>query len=489
MASLIGYLFLSFHFADANIIMVYVLAVLIISVITEHRIYSLIASIVSVLLFNFLFTEPRFTLHVYADGYPITFFIMFCAAFLTGTLAQQLKIHAEESERVAFRTQVLLDTNQLLSQAEGKEDIISAAANQLKKLLGRSIIFYDVTNGKLGKERVFLEEGSTASVFHQNGEREVADWVVQNKKNAGDTTEWFPDAKCLYLAVRVNENVYGIIGIASGEKELEPFENGILFSILGECALALENEKVTEEKEEAAILAQNEQLRYNLLRSISHDLRTPLTSISGNASNLLSNGDYFDRETRIQLYGDIYEESLWLIHLVENLLSVTRLEEKKMNLNLSVELVDEVITEALRHVSPKAAEHQIATEEKEEFLLATMDAGLIVQVIINLVDNAVKYTPTGSHILISSFRRGTEAVVSVSDDGPGIPDEAKPHVFEMFYTGSGKIADSHRSMGLGLSLCKSIIQLHGGQITVSDAYPHGAVFQFTLPAGEVNHYE
>ena len=141
------------------------------------------------------------------------------------------------------------------------------------------------------------------------------------------TTETFSDAHCLYLAIRVNDNVYGVIGIVMEKNSLEAFENSILLSILGECALALENEKITREKEEAAVLAQNEQLRANLLRSISHDLRTPLTSISGNASNLMSMGEEFDEATKKQLYADIYEDAMWLINLVENLLSITRLVE------------------------------------------------------------------------------------------------------------------------------------------------------------------
>ncbi len=145
--------------------------------------------------------------------------------------------------------------------------------------------------------------------------------------------------------------MYGVVGIAVGEQPLDAFENSILLSILGECALALENKKNAKEKEEAAILAKNEQLRANLLRAISHDLRTPLTSISGNASNLLSNGNSIDETTKMRVYQDIYDDSMWLINLVENLLSVTRLEEGRLNLNMSAELVDEVVQEALRHVN------------------------------------------------------------------------------------------------------------------------------------------
>ena len=245
---------------------------------------------------------------------------------------------------------------------------------------------------------------------------------------------------------------------------------------------AREQEKLRHEAAQA-------KLRADLLRAISHDLRTPLTSISGNASNLLSNADYFDKETKKQLYLDIYDDSMWLINLIENMLSVTRLEEGRMNLNISVELVDDVIQEALRHVDRKKDEHTITVEHEDELLLARMDSRLIVQMVINLVDNAIKYTQKGSHIDIRTGREGKNAVISVADDGPGISDEMKEHIFETFYTGTNKIADSRRSLGLGLALCKSIVNVHGGEIKVSDAHPHGAVFQFTLPAGEVYLYE
>lgn len=298
-----------------------------------------------------------------------------------------------------------------------------------------------------------------------------------------------PEARCRYLAIRINDAVYGVVGIVMGEQAMDAFENSIVLSILGECALALENEKNAKEKEEAMILAKNEQLRTNLLRAISHDLRTPLTSISGNASNLLSNGTSFDGETKQTIYQDIYDDSMWLINLVENLLSVTRLEEGRLNLNLAAELVDEVVKEALSHVNRLKSEHTITVENKEEILLAKMDARLIVQVIINIVDNAIKYTPKGSHIEIEMKREGSWAVISIADDGPGISDENKKHVFDMFFSGSKKIADSRRSLGLGLALCKSIVNSHGGEIRVEDREPHGTVFTFTLPIEEVQLHE
>ena len=490
LASCIGMLFRQLGFEEANIITVYVLGVLVTSVVTRHRVYSLISSIVSVLVFNFFFTDPQFTFRAYDQGYPVTFLIMFLAALLTSSLAVKLKEHAKQSAKAAYRTKVLFDTNQLLQQAKNENEIISATANQLIKLLGKDIVFY-LTEGKtLGEPHIFTVSGDkTDKEITGTKEEAVAEWVLKNNKHAGATTETLSNAKCLYLAVRVNSRVYGVVGIYIGDEPLDAFEKSILLSILGECALSLENEKNAREKEEAAILAKNEQLRANLLRAISHDLRTPLTSISGNASNLISNGNSFDEATKNQLYTDIYDDSMWLINLVENLLSVTRIEEGRLNLHITEDLVDDVITEALHHVNRKSVEHHITVRHKEDYLLAKMDAKLMVQVVINIVDNAIKYTPKGSNILIKTWKQGDKAVISIADDGDGIPDEMKERVFDMFYSGANKIADSRRSLGLGLSLCRSIVNAHGGKITVSDNTPHGTVFTITLPAGEVEIHE
>ena len=489
-ASCIGFFFYNLGVNEANIITIYVLGVLVTALVTKNQIYSLISSAVSVLVFNFLFTEPRYTLQAYAPGYPLTFSVMFLSAFITGSLVMRLKSHAKQSAEVAFRTRILFDTNRLLQQARGQEEITSVSAGQLVKLLKKDIVVYPAENGVLGEPQIF-QAGETEpdAGCISSREREVAAWTLKNNKHAGATTDTFSDAGCLYLAIRVGENVYGVLGIVMEGGELDAMENSILLSVLGEWAFALENEKSTREKEEAAVLAKNEQLRANLLRAISHDLRTPLTSISGNASNLLAMGQDFDEETRKQLYTDIYENSMWLINLVENLLSITRLVEGRLNLNITEDLVDDVVAEALRHVNKKSAEHTIVTESGEEFLLARMDPRLIVQVIINIVNNAIEYTPAGSHITIRSEKKDGTIILSIADDGPGIPDQEKPRVFDMFYSGGNPIADSRRNCGIGLSLCRSIIDAHGGDLTVSDNAPHGAVFTFTLPAGEVQLHE
>lgn len=488
LATLTGFLFSKLGFTEANIITVYILGVLITSVVTNARIYSLISSVVSVLVFNFFFTVPQFTFMAYDKGYPVTFGIMFIAALLSGSLAVKLKSQAKQSAQAAFRTKVLFDTNQLLQNANSDNEIVIVTANQLIKLLNRDVVVYPVRDTALDEPHIFPVAAGGDELVSEN-EKAVAAWVLKNNKHAGATTETLGSAKCLYLSIRVGDSVYGVVGIHIDGSPLDSFENNVVLSILGECALALENSRNAREKEQAAILAKNEQLRANLLRAISHDLRTPLTSISGNASNLLSNGDGFDEKTKKQIYTDIYDDSMWLINLVENLLSVTRIEEGRMNLKLSTELMDEVITESLRHISRKSVEHHITVQSGDDFVLAKMDAKLIVQVVINIVDNAIKYTPAGSSITITTKQENGLVTVSIADDGPGISDEVKPRVFDMFFSGANKVADSRRSLGLGLSLCKSIITAHGGTITVTGNSPQGTIFTFTLPAGEVEIHE
>ena len=490
LSSIIGYVFWRLGMSESNIIMMYILSVLVTSVITTQRIYSLISSVVSVVVFNFLFTEPRYTLLAYEKDYPVTFIIMFVAAFLTGTLAKRLKRQAAQAAQAAFRTKILFDTNQLLERVKEREQIITVTATQLMKLLNKDMLIYLAKNEALLEPRFFAPDGKPARrEYFSDKERAVALWVLKNNKHAGATTDTLSDAQCLYLSIRTSEGVYGVIGIVMHEKPLDSFENSILLSILGECALALENEKNAREKEEAAFLAQKEQLRANLLRSISHDLRTPLTSISGNASNLLSNEEKFDEETKKQLYADIYDDSMWLINLVENLLSVTKIEDGKLNIHLQAELLDELVTEALAHISRKKMEHTILYQACDDIILVKVDARMIMQIIINIVDNAIKYTQKESQIIISTKKEGNRVIVSISDNGPGIPDEMKPFIFDMFYSGTKNVADSRRSLGLGLSLCQSIITAHGGELKLSDNIPHGAVFTFSLPIEEVNLYE
>jgi len=484
-ATLLSMLFYHLGFTNANIIMVYILGVLLTSIATSHRAYSLVSSIASVVIFNYLFTMPRFSLTAYETGYPVTFVVMFLTAYITGTFAIRYKEQAGQSAKIAYRTKILFDTDQMLARASGREEIMNAAAQQIVKLLGRNIVLFDAADGRLSAPRLYPD--AAQSGFDPARELETAQWVLRNNHAAGATTDTLSGARYLYLALRVGERVYGVVGIEARGNPLDATEHGILLSILGECALALENEKNAREKEAAAVLARSEQLRANLLRTISHDLRTPLTTISGNASNLMRSGDSFDAATKHRLYSDIYDDAMWLISLVENLLSATRIEEGRMALRTSTELLDDIVEEALRHVKRKS--HPLTTSFSGELLLVRADVRLVIQVIVNIIDNAVKYTPPGSAIEIVTRRQGDMANVRILDTGRGIPDAEKARIFDKFYSGENGIADNRRSLGLGLYLCKAIVEAHGGTISVEDNQPRGAVFSFTLPLGEVTLHE
>lgn len=485
--TLVGVLFYRLGFSDANLVSIYIFAVLMISILTTDFYCGVVASVISVLVFNFLFTVPRYTFHFSDPDYFVTFPIMFMVAILSGSLASRLKDNARQAAHADYRTRILFETNQLLQKGHDEGYIVKATAEQILKLLERDVVIYlsDAHGDKLEEPAIFRTPGSKLQPLDTEMEKEAANWVFKNQHKAGLGTEQYTGAACLYFPIRISQQAYGVAGIAIHKQALDPFENSILRSMLGECALAIENIRNAREKEEAAILAQNEQLRANLLRTISHDLRTPLTSISGNADNLLCNYEKMDDASRKQAFRDIYEDSEWLINLVENLLAITRIEDGRVKLSLSVELMDEVITEALHHVSKKREEHTIRVTSEEDFILVRIDARLIVQVLINLVNNAIKYTQPGSVIEIHTSKKGQEVYVSVTDNGPGIPDDQKIQIFDMFYTGKQKLADSRRSLGLGLALCKSIVNAHGGSIKVEDNMPHGSVFTFTLPAGEV----
>lgn len=485
----IGLAFRNLGVSMLNVITIYIFGVLVLSLLISNRWFCLISSIISVLVFNIFFTEPFFSLSAYDSSYPITFIVLFCTAFITSSLAAKIKQNSRQSKQKEYQTRVLFDAHKLLQKAETESEVTAAAANQLVKLLNRSVIFYGEKRGKLSEPKIFSAEGETVpEEYVLPDERQAAERAFGSEQGSGEAAESVHTSKCLYLAARVNDRAYGVFGIAVGNNKLDSFEKGVVLSIIGELALSLDNLRNIKEKNDAAVLAQNEQFRANLLRSISHDLRTPLTSISGNAGFLIAEGEGIEPEMRAIIYKSIYDDSLWLINLVENLLSATRIEDGTTKLRLRSELMEDVVDEAVSRVRNTSG-RRISVNVGDELLILKMDARLIVQVIVNILDNAVKYSPDGTEINVNVFRQGKNVAVEISDFGKGVSDKDKPRIFDMFYTAETKIADSRRSMGLGLAVCKSIITAHGGEISVRDNKPTGSVFCFTLPVEEVNIHE
>lgn len=483
-ATALGYLFTTLGFATEDITSVYVLATLICSVVTSNRVCALSIAALSVLTYNFCFVEPLHTLAFRPSAGP-TFVIMFATAVLSSMLASLVSDQARQSALTAYRTKVLFDTSQLLAQVDEPSDVYGIVADQLVRLLGRDVVLYPETEGhRLGAPSLTTSGAAPADEGAlSESEAAVAAWVFKNNRRAGATTTTLPDSHCLYLAIRAREHVFGVVGIVIGDEPLDAFENSTTLSILGEGALALESKLADRERREAEVLAKNEQLKASLLRAVGHDLRTPLTAISGAADLLITDGERLDAPRRTELLRDIDENSLWLINIVENLLAVTRVEDGSLSLNLAPELLDEAVDEAVSHLGHTNSGHRIKVEAADEVLMAKMDVRLIVQVVVNLVDNAIKYAPADTPISVSTRRADSSIVCEVADLGPGVADAEKDHVFETFYTVSDVApVDGRRSLGLGLALCRSIVEAHGGRVWVRDNVPRGAIFGFSLPA-------
>ena len=485
----ISFLFYELGLREANIIIVYLLGVLLTAVWTNGYFYGILVSLLSVVSFNFFFTIPRFSLTALDPNYPVTFLVMLLASCLSCSLATRVKRQGRQSAQRAYYMELLMSSNQKMQQGQSEQEIIRIAAQQLQSLLGRPVLY-----ALLEKDRQLRFHAVPASESEQTmgrltaEELGVAEWVAKNDKHAGATTSTLSHAQNLYLSVRGNQEVMAVVGIPSKfYPPLDTFEKNLMIAMLDECGLILERRKLRAEKQAAEMETQREQLRANLLRAISHDLRTPLTAISGNAGMLMEKSVSLNENRKQEMYRSIYDDSMWLVNLTENLLSITRIENGTLPLRRDAEMIGDIFHEALSHVDRRAAEHEIHVELEDDMLMANMDARLIVQVIINIVNNAVKYTPEGSDICLSAKKENSMVRIEIADNGPGISDEAKQRLFDMFYTvntGSAG-ADSRRGLGLGLSLCKSIVEAHGGSITVHDNQPHGSVFSFTLPLEEV----
>ena len=481
-SSLAGFGFYYAGFSESNIITVYILGVLITAVWTNGHFYGAIDSLLSVAAFNFLFTEPRFTFQANDPSYPVTFLIMLFSSVIASSLASRVKAQARLAAQKSYYTELLLGSSQKLQKGRTEWDCLRLTAEQLNRLFDRPVL-YALSGTE--KELAFrVEPSDEQNILMELGPEEigVAKWVQRNNKHAGATTNTLPDSKWLFLSVRGTQGVMGIVGIPiAGYPIPDAFEKNLMIAILSECGLSQERIRLQEERNKAALQTQKERLQANLLRAVSHDLRTPLTNISGSADMLMQEESALDPAIRKKLYTAIYDDTNWLINMTENLLVATHLETDKESFKMSPELIEDLFQSVVAHLDRRAAEHHISVHLKDVTLMAAMNARLIQRVIINIMNNAIQYTPKESNIELSAVKKGNVVQISVTDDGPGIPDDAKRHLFDLFYTaGQGK-ADCQRGLGLGLNLCQSIVAMHGGKIDVLDHMPAGTTFQFTLP--------
>lgn len=474
-----------------SVLLLYILVSLAPALLTSSWVYSLFVSVGSVLLFNFMFSEPLYTFEVYDAGYPVTFAVLFIVSLTVGFLTRKVKRQAELASRKAYSMEILLETASLLQQAEDVAGIYRVTAKQLNRLLDKPVLIYpqdnfqpvyvegiDTDNGAWEKQRIYEE-------LTARDEQAVAAWVLRNNKHAGAGTGTLPGSKCLYLAIRSGSRVMGVVGVGLYDARLESFENNMLISILSSCAMALEKERQRTKRRNVEVKARQEELRSSLLRGISHDLRTPLTTIMGNAELLQQDGFGLDEAKKQEVCRDIADDAGWLISMVENLLAVTRIQGGTMQIRQEPEVLSDIVQAAISHSGKRLAAHPVKVELADEYMMVKADSRLIIQVLMNLLDNAVKYTPAGGAIRISAVEKEDWVQIDVSDSGPGVDDKLKATIFDSFVTGKAYRADSRRGLGIGLSLCRAIVEAHGGRIEVLDNTPCGAVFRFTLPLVEL----
>ena len=479
----VGFAFDWAGFSESNIITIYILGVLVTAVSTSGHLYGAANSLLSVLAFNFFFTEPRFTLQADGPSYPVTFLIMLSSSIIASSLASRVKEQARMAAEKSYYTELLLGSSQKLQTIRTEWDCLRLTAEQLSRMFDRPVIYaLNDADKELdfriepADEHTLLEKLSTEEIG-------VAKWVQKNNKHAGATTNTLPDSKWLFLSVRGTRGVMVIVGVPiAGYVVPDAFEKNLMVALLGECGLSQERIRLEEERNQIALQTQRESLQANLLRAVSHDLRTPLTNINGSVGILMGKDQTLKPEVREQLYTAIDDDTNWLINMTENLLAATQLETDRTKLRTAPELLEDLFQSAVRQLDRRARDHHISVDLEDQTLMASMNAGMIQRVIINMMNNAIQYTPKDSHIILSGTRRKDWVEISVSDDGPGIPDEAKKHLFDLFYTAEQGKPDSKRGLGLGLHLCQSIVNAHGGTITVSDHAPSGTTFRFTLPA-------
>ena len=423
---------------DANTIMTLLVGVLFASTVGGRR-AGLIASILSVAAFNFVFTEPRFTLVVYDSSYLVTFPVMLIVAFITSELTSRLNASVDLARAGQKRAETLYRNSEQLLSARGIEQICDVVRTNLRQVLP-----YTVTLGLTGEDPV-------------------------------------PDSNSVQVEVGTEGNVLGWIQISSDGEPIGVATMALINALAAQLAIALDRERLSRAEEQSRITAERESIRANLLRSVSHDLRTPLSSIAGAASTLRDVPEI--PESHRQLVANIEEDAMWLAEMVNNILSLTRLNDTQLAIRPQAEVIDDVIWEAVGRVSKRGHAQRFDVRLPDQIVVVNVDVPLIEQCLVNVFANAVDFSvPERGAIVIevSSVQDGWLSI-SVTDHGPGMPQDALDRAFELFFTQKSS-NDSRRGLGVGLTVARTIVRLHGGEIGLENVEPHGLRVTLSLPA-------
>jgi two-component system, OmpR family, sensor histidine kinase KdpD len=462
------------YFSLVDLAMVYLLGIMIIASRTGKG-PSLLATVLSIGSFDFFFVPPYHTFAVSDVKYFVTFIVMFIVALVIGKLTLRIREQADAARLRERRTAALYNLSRELVHERGIEQLSAIAVKHIGEVFSsKVVILLPDEEGNL----IVPVTGEQTFALDQS-ELGVAQWTFDHRQQAGLGTDTVPGAKALYLPLVTSSRTVGVLGILPGPSSgiFDQEQMHILESFSNQTAIAVERAILAEEAQNALLKAETETLRNTLLSSVSHDLRTPLAAITGAASTLLQPDMTLDRQSKRELIKTIYEEAEHLNEIIRNVLDMTRLESGAIVVKKEWQSVEEIIGVVLNRFTEKLRDHPLSVNLSPDLPLVPFDALLIEQVLMNLLDNAVKYTPRETPLDLSAMLKGDSLLVELADRGPGIPEGEEKRIFEKFVRGSA----TRGGIGLGLTICQTIVTAHGGHIWADHRLGGGTVFRFTLP--------
>ncbi len=452
--------------------MIYILGIVLVSMLTSRG-PSLMATILGVAAFDFFFVPPIYTFAVSDVRYFFTFGVMFFVAVVISSLTLRVKEQMSVARLRERRTSSLYSLSRQLVHERGIVPLSAIAVKHIGDLFScRVVLLVPDEHGRLAPSTT----GPETFALDQH-ELSVAQWVFDHGQKAGFGTDTLQGAKALYLPLITSSRTVGVLGTLP-EASLGRFGHDqiqALESFSNQIALAVDRALLAEEAQRALLRAETETLRNTLLSSISHDLRTPLSAIMGASTALLRQDMTLEQQGRHELIRTIQEEADHLNQIIRNVLDMTRLEAKGISVKKEWHSAEEIVGVALNRLSEKLKEREVRVAIPEDLSLVPFDPLLIEQVLVNLLDNAIKYTPRDTPIELSARTEDRNLVVEVADRGPGIPPGEEERIFEKFVHGA------RGGIGLGLAICRVIIDAHGGRIEAENRAGGGAVFRFILP--------
>jgi len=461
--------------APTNLAMIYLGGVVAVAMRCSRWI-SVTSSFLSVAAFDFFCVPPYLTFAVSDYQYVFTFAGMLVVALVISTQTARLKEHAAHAAVREARTEALYRLSSKLAGETRVFEAARAAATLAEDVFGARVVIFLPEDGKLSFRR------RTSDLLPvPPSEEPIAQWVFDHGHKAGLRTDAHSDAAALYIPLRGARETFGVLAVLPdvGNRIFAPEQQQLLEVFASQTAVAIERTLSQRAEEETRVNMQTEQMRSSLLSAMSHDLRTPLASITGAASTLRSQNDRLPLETKQELLESISDEADRLSRLVGNLLDMTRFESGGVELRRDLYPLEEIVGTVLHRMEPQLEGRAVTTELAENLPMVFVDDVLLGQVLWNLLENAAKYTPPGTPIELAAFEQEGAVIIEVLDRGPGIPPGEEELIFEKFYRGNSK---NVRGAGLGLPICRAIIQAHRGTIQALTRDGGGTTFRISLPS-------